>query len=148
MNESLLMNKDILWTITYHTAVGVSVAHEWTPVFEVLGLVSGEGHHAYVCNHVFVWEVVIHKLWLVLGVEHVEQFWLLPNSVSAQNEVLLVLSPVYIAHREVVILGHLEGALGLLKVLRSWICLFLDILIEVVKELVVETHLYIIIFKL
>lgn len=89
INESL---------VTYHTTISVGVSHEWAPVFEVLGLIGRQRHHSDVGNHVFVGEIVINELRFVGSVEHVEELGSLPNGISTQNKVLLVLSPVNIAH--------------------------------------------------
>ena len=85
MSESLL---------TYHAAISVSVSHEWTPVFEVLRLIGGQGHLSNVGNHVFVREIVINELRFVCSVEYIKQLGSLPNGISTQNEVLFILSPV------------------------------------------------------
>jgi len=93
--------------LTYHAAVSVGITHEGAPVFEMLGLIGGEGHLSDVGNHIFVREIVINELRFVGCVKDVQEFRSLPHGVSAQNEVLFILSPVDITHREVVVLWHL-----------------------------------------
>ena len=66
-------------------------------------------------------------MYLVVGVEDVEELRLLPHGVSSQNEIFLVLAPVHIPHREVVVLGHLERALALVDSLLGFFVFLFDV---------------------
>lgn len=107
----------------------------------MLRLVGWERHHSDVCNHVLVLSLIIDDLGLVLSVEDVEELCSFPDSVCAEDEVLLVLAPVNVAHGEVVVLGHLERAATAQLVLRLEIVLGLYFGGEVVDDLIVNTHL-------
>lgn len=107
----------------------------------MLRLVGWERHHSDVCNHVLVLSLIIDDLGLVLSVEDVEELCSFPDGVCAEDEVLLVLAPVNVAHREVVVLGHLERAATAQLVLRLEIVLGLYFGGEVVDDLIVNTHL-------
>ena len=120
-----------------HAAVGVRVAHEGSPVLEVLCLVGGQGHLADVGDHVLVRHIVVDELGLVVCVEQIKELGSLPHSVSTKQVVPLVVPPVHVPHREVVILRHLDGSAGLLEVLRCLHLLKFHLTVEGIKQLVV-----------
>ena len=81
-----------------NAAIVISVAHERSPVFEMLRLVGGQGHHANVRNHVATVDGVEHDISLVINIEDIHQFVALPNSVSSEQEIFLVGSPVNVTY--------------------------------------------------
>ena len=125
----------------YHTTVRVSVTHEWAPIFEMLRFICWQRHLSDVSDHVLVWNLIIDELWFVMCVEHIEELRSFPNSVSPQYEVTFILPPVNITHREVVVLWHLQRSFIFCQVFRSWRHSCLSLIVELVYQLVVQTHL-------
>ena len=79
-----------------HAAVGVRVAHEGSPVLEVLCLVGGQGHLVDVGDHVLVRDIFVDKLGLLVHVEQIKELGSLPLSVSAKQVVPLVVPQVHV----------------------------------------------------
>jgi hypothetical protein len=77
-----------------NAAIVISVTHERSPVFEMLSLVGGEGHHTNVRNQVATVDGVEHDISLVINIEDIHQLVALPDGISSQQEVLLVRAPV------------------------------------------------------
>ena len=121
-----------------YLTIGVGEALEWPPVLEMLRLVSREGHLADVCDHVSVVDGVVAELALVGRVEHVVQLRTLPHGVSPQQEVVFVLTPLDIAHAEVVVLGHLQWPLAPLNRL-GWGSF--NLLSELANDCIVYAHI-------
>ena len=95
-----------------NAAVDICVTVEWSPVLEMLWLVGGHWHLSNVSDHVLIVYRIIDELGFVVGVEQIEQFGLLPDSVSSKEIISFVLIPVDVSDREIIILWHLEWSLG------------------------------------